>query len=300
MERWSWGMGQPVHIQAFVDDEARGMEAIAAALSEFRDVEAQLSLFDDASDLCELNRSAGRGSIRAGAHLRNVLDLVAGARVQTRGAFDAAVEPLMRAWGFHAPRAAPPDERTLAEARAAVRAASVRLSGDRVTLDGTESRLDLGGVGVGYGLDRMAAVLRARGVTSALLDVSGDLMAIGAPPGDRGWRIELVDPDRAHALPGAPVVLRDSALATSANTMETVRFGATVVGHVLDPHDGRAAHVLRQVTVVARRAVDADMLSTAALVGGHAVVASSDARVVQAWRARARAVSDRPAGATAP
>lgn len=283
VERWSWAMGQPVHIQAWVRDEDRGLEAIAAALHELRDVESQLSLFDDASDLSELNRRAGGGAVRAGHHLRAALAVALRVHNRTQGAFDPAVEPLLRAWGFRTPRAAPPDAAALAEARAAVRAAAVTVDAAGVTLAGSMSRLDLGGIGVGYGLDRMGEVLRAHGVGSALLDVSGDLLAIGAPPGEPGWRVALAEPDGTRLESRPTVTLRDRALATSANTVETVRYGALVVGHVLDPHDGDEAHALRQAAVVARTAVMADALSTAALVGGRDVV-RGEGRMVGAWR----------------
>ncbi len=283
VERWSWAMGQPVHVQAYVPDEDHGLEAIAAALRELREVESQLSLFDDASDLSELNRCAGTGPVRVGYHLRAALGVAIRVRDRTGGAFDPAVEPLLRAWGFRSPRAAPPDAATLADARAAVRAAVVRFDRAGVTLAGSASRLDLGGIGVGYGLDRIGSVLRSRGVTSALLDMSGDLLALGAPPGEAGWRVALVEPDGTRHARGAVVTLRDNALATSANTVEVVRYGALAVGHVLDPRRGDAAHALRQVAVVARSAVMADALSTAALVGGHEVV-GGDARIVRAWR----------------
>src|SRR5438046_9666497 len=59
VERWSWVMGQPVHVMVFAGSEQEGLDACAAALTELRRVEGRLTLFDAASDLCELNRHAG-------------------------------------------------------------------------------------------------------------------------------------------------------------------------------------------------------------------------------------------------
>src|ERR687887_2081904 len=72
-ERWSWAMGQAVHVMVFAEAEDAGLEACALALAELRRVESRLSLFDDASDLCELNRHAGRNSLRLDADLYQVL-----------------------------------------------------------------------------------------------------------------------------------------------------------------------------------------------------------------------------------
>lgn len=268
VERWSWAMGQPVHLRLFAQSEAAGYEAAQAALAELRRVEARLSLFDPASDLSELNRRAGRRWMRLDRDLACVLAAALRFRRVTGGAFDPAVEPLMRLWGFHAPRRTEPGPAEIAEARRAVRAARIVLRGERAELATRETQLDFGGIGVGYGLDCAVAVLRRAGITRAFLDVSGDCYALGAPPGEAGWLVEVADPRR----PGRTIAatrLRDAALATSANTVSVVRFGRALRGHVMDPATGWPADALVQATVVARTGIEADALSTAMLVSGR-------------------------------
>jgi thiamine biosynthesis lipoprotein len=270
-------MGQPVHLQLFARSEPAGYEVAQAALTELRRAERALSLFDDASDLSELNRAAGRGPRAIGPDLAAVLEAAEGFRSSTRGAFDPAVEPLMRAWGFHATQTRPPSVAELAEATEAVHAARVSLRGRRAALGSAFTQLDLGGIGVGYGLDRMALVLRQAGIRRAFLDVSGDCLAIGAPPGETGWLVEIVDP----AKPGGVSVrtrLRDSALATSANTVSVIRWGRAVRGHVMNPATGYPASALVQATVLARTGLEADALSTAVLVAP-----ASYPGIVRAW-----------------
>ena len=265
VERWSWAMGQPVHLQLFAASEAAGYEVAQAALAELRRVEAALSWFDGASDLTELNRHAGRGTMAVGPDLLATLQAARRFHRITGGAFDAAVEPLMRAWGFHAPRTSEPSRAELAEARAAVLAARIEVAGRRVGLASKATQLDLGGIGVGYGLDRAGGVLRAAGIERAFLDVSGDCLAVGAPPGQTGWRVDVADPDRSGAVITG-TRLRDAALATSSNLVSVVRYGRAVRGHVMDPARGWPAVRCRQVTIVARTGIEADALSTATLV----------------------------------
>jgi thiamine biosynthesis lipoprotein len=265
VERWSWAMGQPVHLQLFARSEAEGYAAAQAALAELRRVEAALSRFDDTSDLSELNRRAGRPALSVGADLAAVLAASLRLHRATSGAFDPAVEPLMRAWGFVVPRVGEPTAAELAEARAAVRAAGIVVEGNRVALRGAATRLDLGGIGVGYGLDRAGAVLRAAGIQRAFLDVSGDCLAIGAPPGEEGWLVEVADPARTGRIV-ASTRLRDAALATSSNQLSVVRYGRAIRGHVIDPASGWPATGCTQVSVVARSGLEADALSTAMLV----------------------------------
>jgi FAD:protein FMN transferase len=268
VERWSWAMGQAVHLMVYAESEQAGLDACAAALTELRRVESRLTLFDDASDLCELNRRAGKGVMRVDRDLAAVLGLAEGFRRATGGAFNVAIEPLMRAWGFHRPRTNAPSPAELAEARAAVASAMVEVAGDVARLPSAHTQLDFGSIGVGYGIDRALAVLRARGIGRAFLDVSGDVAASGAPPGESGWLVGIADPDRPGAATRGTVRLHDAALATAANTVSLVRYGALVVGHVMDPATGWPAHALTQASVVTRAAVAADALSTAMLVSG--------------------------------
>lgn len=268
VERWSWAMGQQVHLLLFAADEGRGLEAAQHALAELRRVERALSLFDEASDLSELNRNSGRGGVRVGPDLTAVLEASLRFERETDGAFNPAVEPLMRAWGFHAPRTREPSAAEIAEAAKAVRAARIVVENGRVALPVGGTRLDLGGIGVGYALDRAIGVLGRSGIRRAFLDVSGDCFALGAPPGEPGWSVGVADPRR----PGGEIAstrLCDQAIATSSNSVSVVRYGRAVRGHVMDPATGWPATGRAQVTVVARSGIEADALSTAMLVSGR-------------------------------
>jgi FAD:protein FMN transferase len=267
VERWSWAMGQPVHLQLFATSESEGFEIAQKAFAELRRVERVLSLFDESSDLCEVNRMAGRNGVRVGSDLATVLESGLRYERETGGAFNPAVEPLMRTWGFHAPRTTEPTRAEIVAARDAVRASRIVVAGDRVTLPVNGTQIDLGGIGVGYGLDRAIEVLRRAGIRRAFLDISGDCFALGAPPGQEGWEVGVADPDR----PGGVVAvtrIRDQAIATSSNSVSVVRYGRAVRGHVMDTSTGWPATGRVQVSVVARTGIEADALSTAMLVSG--------------------------------
>ena len=263
VERWSWAMGQAVHVMVVAGSEDQGLEACAAALAELRRVEARLSLFDDASDLCELNRRAGRGPMQADHDLRAVAAAAAAFQRETAGAFNAAVEPLMRMWGFHPLREEVeyPDRVVYEEALEAVATASVRLDGDRIELPNRHTQLDFGGIAVGYGIDRVVGVLRAAGIRRAFVDVSGDCYGLGAPPGQPdGWVVRIADSAQE-------IRLRDAALATSSNAKSVVRLGCfDKLGHIMDPARGFSVEVHEKVTVLAPTALAADALSTGVLV----------------------------------
>lgn len=262
VERWSWVMGQAVHLMVYADSDDLGLEACAKALATLRRLEGVFSLFDDASELCELNRCAGKRTLKASPDLWQAVYQAEHFRKLTAGAFNPAVEPLMRAWGFHHSRRTLPSPAELAAAREAVATATVNLSGG-LSLPSSHTKLDLGGIAVGFAIDEAQPAFFTPGIQSAFIDVSGDCYGLGAPPGEPdGWPVQIAGSTRV-------VRLRNSALATSSNTKSVIELEKHILGHVMDPVRGCPVDTHRQVTQLAPAAVLADYLSTAALVTGR-------------------------------
>jgi len=262
VERWSWVMGQAVHLMVFAESEDQGLDACAAALAELRRVEATFSLFDDASELCELNRRAGKRSLRGSLEFMWLVRHADRLREVTGGAFNPAVEPLMRVWGFHHARRTLPATVELAAARKCVATATIRSTDRDVSLPNSHTKLDFGGIAVGFGLDAAARVLRGESIARGFIDISGDCYGLGAPPGEDGWVVKIAGSTRV-------VRLRDRALATSSNRESVIELEKHIFGHVMDPAAGRPVVTQRQATVVAASGILADALSTAALVSGR-------------------------------
>jgi thiamine biosynthesis lipoprotein len=270
VERWSWAMGQAVHVMAYTDSEDQGLEACAGALAAVRRVEDSLSLFDDASELCELNRRAGKRALHVSDALRTAVLWSEDYRQATQGAFNAAVEPLMRVWGFRRPRRTLPSPTELAAARQSVATATVHVIDNwTIRLPHAHTRLDFGGIGVGMGIDAAVAALKNAGVARALIDVSGDCYGLGTPPDEpEGWSVGIAGSRQV-------VRLRNQALATSSNTTSVIELEKHILGHIIDPARGAPVDTRRQVTVVADLATVADACSTASLVSGRAYGADS-------------------------
>lgn len=213
-------------------DARYARQAVAAAFAELDMLEGQLSRFVEGSDVWRLNR------LRRGETAVVALDtfrcLAASLQVQqrTHGAFDVT---------YASAAGSNPSER-LRLAPAGCRVG--------ILVDGV--RIDLGGIGKGYALDRMAAVLEQWDVTAARLAAStSTILALDAPPGEPGWIVVLGPAGRRRH-----VALRYAALSTS-GTGEKGR-------HVADPRTGRPAEGTR-AWARAATATLADALSTAFL-----------------------------------
>ena len=130
--------------------------------------------------------------------------------------------------------------------------------------------LNLGAIGKGYALDRVAADMRGSGVTDALLSAGrSSLLAIGGE--DAGWHVDVVSARRDEAAASRPLArvwLRDAALGTSGSGEQFVVADGSRYGHVIDPRTGWPAAGVLSVSVIASSAAVADALSTAFLVGG--------------------------------
>jgi len=263
-------MGSPCEIRAFGEDAERTGRAIEAALDRIAALEDVMTTWRPDGELARLNVACSTGGERivVSADLARVL---AGARdwaARTEGAFDPTIGALVSAWGLRE-GARVPDDEAIARAIAVTswKLFGVDLASSSVSCAaGVE--LDLGGYGKGLALDDAAAVLRDAGIESALLNFGGHVLALGAPPGEPGWIVELAHPvtrDRGVA----ELVLHDASLSTSSNAERGFTLGRKHFGHVLDPRTGRPAPWRAAVSVLAPSAAAADALSTALLVVGR-------------------------------
>jgi len=258
-------------------DETHLRAAGEEALAEIEECDRRLSLFRQDSLLAHLNRSGAMRPVRADADTYALFELCADVHRASDGAFDPTVEPLMQAHGF---RGAPGD----------VSAARARVGWDGVELDPEHCSirmrragvaLDLGAIGKGHGLDLAARALREAGIESALLHGgTSTVVAIGAPPGEEGWRVELA------ASAGAPcALLRDVALSVSAPHGRTIVREGITLGHVLDPESGEPAEgvaLAAAITPIEAGAALADAWSTALLVRGAGLASRTDIETLHA------------------
>jgi FAD:protein FMN transferase len=256
--------------------DAVWVPAARAALNEVDRIEDQLSVFREGSAISRLNRCAApRGShepVEIDEALLALLDLCGELHRATDGAFDVTSTPLSRCWGFLQREGRVPATDAIEAARASVGFGAVDLDHARRTVrflrKGLE--LNLGAIGKGHALDRVAVDMRQAGVRHALLSAGrSSLLALGGR--DAGWYVEVVSA-RANTVTAAPALarvwLRDAALGTSGAGEQFVIADGTRYGHVIDPRTGWPAAGVLSATVIASSAAVADALSTAFFVGG--------------------------------
>ena len=272
-------MGVPWVITVHASDRESGEQAVAAAFTEIERLNGILSDYDADSELSRLSAAAPTAEpVPVGDDLWRVLVAAEAFRERSGGGFDIAVGPLTTLWRQSRQSEKLPRPDKLALARAAVGAGSIELVIERqaVRLPKPGTRLDAGGIGRGYAADRVIKILADHGITSALIDSSGDVLASGPPPGAAGWTIAV-----APLRPGGEaesLVLAHAAVATSGDAYQAVEIGGVRYSHIVDPRTGIGVPGPAAVTVVAADATTADALATAASVlgatAGPALIAS--------------------------
>ncbi|MEO0530349.1 MAG: FAD:protein FMN transferase [Planctomycetota bacterium] len=250
------------------NDTAAGM----AALDCIEQVEDQLTVYRDTSDLIELNRRAAEGATIADPSLFALLQQCQKLHEETNGAFDPTSGPLSRVWGFHRREGQMPSDEQREDALTRVGWNHVRLNAEdrsvRFAYPGIE--INSNSIGKGYSLDRAAEVLAEQGVADSLMHGGrSTLLARGnnATLPNGGWKTGLRDPLNPTRRV-AEFTLRDEALSTSGSGTQFFEHEGRRYGHLIDPRTGWPAEGLYSASVIAPTAAEADALSTAAYILG--------------------------------
>ncbi|MBO0860772.1 MAG: FAD:protein FMN transferase [Chloracidobacterium sp.] len=251
-----------------LEDQA-GVSAASQALDEVDRLEAQLTIFRESSEVSFINREAATGPAPVEQSLFSLLLMCQELCLETGGAFDITSSSLSRSWGFLRRQGRIPEPEEIEEAKSFVGGDKLLLNRESRTLrfarPGVE--INLGSVGKGYALDRIASLLRKR-VRAALLSAgSSSMLALGR------WTVGVRHPvkkDRRMAV----ARLRDAALSTSGGEEQYFEYGGKRYGHIIDPRTGWPADGTAGVTVIAPSAAVTDALATAFYVGGPELAAS--------------------------
>ncbi len=261
--RTGFALDTVVTITVYDAGQAKAETALSAAFSEIERLESLLSVTRESSDVVRLNTANGQ-PITVSEETAEVLSLALHYAQVSDGALDITIRPVSQLWDFSAETI--PNAQALQQAVSLVNYHNLATDGQTVTL--TEGAVDLGGVAKGYIADRVAAVLKEQGVRAALVDLGGNIVAVGNKAG-QPFRIGIKNPSSPDSLcaivEGCDVSVVTSGIYERGFDKDGVRYH-----HLLDPSTGMPVqNSLASVTVVCQRSADADALSTACFVLGE-------------------------------
>ncbi len=263
-------MGMPFKVVLYAADEASANQAARAAFARINRLNQIMSDYEPESELMQLCKTAGGGrAVEISDDLFTVLTRSLELSDKSGGAFDVTVGPLIKLWRkARRTRKLPPADE-LAAARMRVGHRFLKLDPQRRTAELLQPgmQLDLGGIAVGYAVDQALIVLKQQGITSALVDGSGDIGVSGAPPGARGWKIGVAPLD-PEAEPSRFLLLEHAAVTTSGDAWQFVEVEGKRYSHIVDPATGLGLTDRSSVTIVAANCTIADSYTKAVSVLG--------------------------------
>jgi thiamine biosynthesis lipoprotein len=247
------------------------LDAAHAALESVDRLEDQLTIFRDSSELAQINRQAAAAAVPVEPRLWRLLLLCQELHRETGGAFDITSTPLSRVWGFLRREGRVPSADELGDARSRVGMQHVLLDPEAGTVRFAREgmALNLGSIGKGYALDRVATEMAEGGLHTSLLTAgASSVLALGTGPDGSGYIVGVRDPaDHSRRL--GTVRLRRNALGVSGAGEQYFTADGQRYGHIIDPRTGWPVEGRSYVAVVAPSAALADALATAFFVAGR-------------------------------
>jgi len=270
-----------VSIYGASDDSAR--QAVGLVMQEFQRLQDMLHAWQP-NELSELNTALAKGhSLAISAELVEILNDVTRVSKQSKHLFNPAIGGLIQLWGFQSDevRSAQPEAKKVKQlVKQNPLMSDLKIVRGRVESSNKSVKLDLGGYAKGYALDRAVDLLRKQGIRNALINIGGNIIAMGAH-GKRPWRVGIQHPRKSGAL--ASMDLHDGeAIGTSGDYQRYFMVGDVRYCHLIDPDSGYPVHGVQAVTVLTRgpqAGVMSDVLSKPLFISG-----------IRGWRAMADAM----------
>ena len=271
VERTHPTMGTEVRITVWTSDARRTASVSEEAFAEFDRLDSMMSVWKQGSDVTRLNAAAGDHPVAISPETSEVLTIARQVSDWTGGTFDVTFGALSGLWKFDSQDKddSVPDRQAVLDRLPLVnyRDLEVDRPANMAFLKRTGMRVNLGGIGKGYAVDRAVKILRDRGLHDFMIQAGGDLYVAGRR-GDRAWRLGIRDPRGPADRSFAALDLADGTFSTSGDYERFFMKNGRRYHHILDLSAGEPARGCRSVTLVTDRAVIADALAKGVFILG--------------------------------
>ncbi|MDR1131046.1 MAG: FAD:protein FMN transferase [Oscillospiraceae bacterium] len=275
VEEEFFAMDTLIRLTAYGENAA---EAVGAAVERVRELARMASPSDPESDVCRINRSAGKAYVRVHPEILKMIKAAIAYGGITGGVFDITVGPLVALWGIGTENAGRPSGEAIDAARSYIGSDRILLdeAGCGVMLPAEGMSIDLGGIAKGFAADAALEIFRDFGVRSALIDMgASSIYTLGEKPDGTGWSVAVKHPRKSAGGPYlCTLQLSDQALSTSGDYERYFIQDGNRYHHILDPATGCPADSgVMSVTVIVDEDVPdcnmlADILTKAVFIAG--------------------------------
>ena len=262
-------MGSRFDITVVANDSIQANKYIDTAIAEISRIEKLISSWDANSQTSEINRNAGIKPVKVDKELFDLIERAIGISKLTDGAFDISYASMDRIWKFDGSMTQMPSEEEIIASVEKVGYQNIVLDkkNSTVFLKLEAMKIGFGAIGKGYAADKAKTLLISKGVSSGIINASGDMNTWGKQPNGNEWKVAITNPmDKNKVFALLPIT--NGAVVTSGNYEKYVNFNGKRYTHIIDPRTGYPSTGIISVTVFAPKAELADALATSVFVMG--------------------------------
>lgn len=265
VSRNGFAMNTLIRISAHTQNES----VLDDAYALLHELDYRLSMFNPSSDISRVNSLAGSQSVSVSPYTVEAVRDSLRLHEATGGVFNVLIGPVTRLWKINAAEKSVPSPESLNAAIALTDIANLELGDSSIFLKTKGCVIDLGGLAKGYASEKIAALLKNKGVTSGLVDLGGNIYAVGKKPDGENWKIGVRDPLTPAGSPALAVSVNDCAVVTSGGYERFKVVDGKRYSHFFDPKTGESvmSDVL-SATLVTPDGSLADGLATAFMISG--------------------------------
>jgi FAD:protein FMN transferase len=263
-------MGNHFEISVVAADAYWARQRIDAGVKEIKRIEALLTTFNDESETNRINALAGIRPIVVSEEIIQLIERSKRISEVTQGAFDITYGSVDKSlWNFDTQMTSLPDKKTAKKSVRLINYKNIEINhtDSTVFLKEKGMRIGFGGIGKGYAAEMAKNVMKRQGVTSGVVNASGDLTAWGHQPDGMPWTIGIANPNLAQEI-FSYMNITDMAVATSGNYEKFVLIDGQRYSHTIDPKTGLPINGIKSVTIISSNAEIADAMATPVTIMG--------------------------------
>lgn len=243
-------------------------ESIKAILEH---IDETMNRFKEKSEVAHINQLAGQSAVKVSEETFNIIQTAKSYAISSGGKFDPTVGPLVDLWAIGNGGSVVPSDEAIEAAKQLVDYDKLILDKHNLTVELKDKgmTLDLGAIAKGYAADKVAQYLQEQDFHSAIIDLGGNIVAMGSKPNQTAWSIGIQSPEENRGAYLGTLSVEDKTIVTSGIYERYFTFQDKQYHHVLDPFTGfPASHELVSVTIITDESMHADAMSTATFLLG--------------------------------
>ncbi|HHV27495.1 FAD:protein FMN transferase [Anaerosalibacter bizertensis] len=245
------------------------------SFDRIREIEDKMSITIEDSDVSKINKNAGKNPVKVDDEVYEILTRAKYFAELTDGAYEPTIGPLVDLWNIRNEgknnKHDIPSKEDIEKALNKVDYKKLELLEDnKVFLKEEGMKLDLGGIAKGYAADEIKKILKENGVNSAIVDLGGNIYAVGSKGQDEYWKIGIQNPQEQRGSYVGIIEVKDSSVVTSGDYERYFEVNGKRYHHIIDSKTGYPSdNELSAISIIAKSSTDSDALSTALFVLGR-------------------------------